>query len=316
MDLDKGLDSGDFGRALDAAADRAERLEREPLALARIERRVSDALAIQEEDARAAGTLGYMPSVLVQVTMPHSKQVSNEFERRNGKLTLHIMAPAKVGLPYGHYPRLLLAWVTTAAVKERTTQLELGDSLSGFMRELGLTATGGRWGSIPRLHEHMRRFFCSTFSLSAEASDGEFGMGMRPVEAYRLWWDPKSPDQGDLWKSTITLNQSFYEGIIRRPVPLDMRVLKALARERSPLAIDIYSWLTWRMFDLRRDTAIPWELLQLQFGGDYSAQNLHKFKARFSQWLRLVLLHYSGAKVEPARDGLLLRPSPTHIPLA
>lgn len=41
-------------------------------------------------------------------------------------------------------------------------------------------------------------------------------------------------------------------------VPFDLRVLHCL---RSPLAIDIYLWLTWRMFILRRPVLIPCEPL-------------------------------------------------------
>lgn len=60
--------------------------------------------------------------------------------------TLSLMAPTKIGLPYGTVPRLLLAWMTTEAVKTQSRELELGDSLSGFMRELDLVPTSGRWG--------------------------------------------------------------------------------------------------------------------------------------------------------------------------
>jgi hypothetical protein len=93
-----------------------------------------------------------------------------------------------------------------------------------------------------------------------------------------------------------------------------MRVLKVLARERSPLAIDIYTWLTWKMSFLRDDSRpVPWEFIHLQFGADYSEGNLHKFKAKFLERLRLVLLHYRGARVDLDDGGLVLRPSPTHV---
>ena len=49
-----------------------------------------------------------MARVLVQATLPHSAQEGNEFTRSNGHLTVSILAPAEIGLPYGSYPRLLL----------------------------------------------------------------------------------------------------------------------------------------------------------------------------------------------------------------
>ena len=43
-------------------------------------------------------------------------------------------------LPYGNFPRLILAWVSTEAVRTRNRVLILGPSLAKFMRELGVYA--------------------------------------------------------------------------------------------------------------------------------------------------------------------------------
>jgi len=88
-----------------------------------------------------------------------------------------------------------------------------------------------------------------------------------------------------------------------------MRALKAL--RRSPLALDLYCWLTYRMSYLRKDTVIPWQSLQAQFGADYSRER--DFKAKFSESLRKVLTVYPAAKAQPSGNGLLLSPSRTHI---
>jgi hypothetical protein len=45
--------------------------------------------------------------------MPHSKPAESFFERSNGSVTLTMMAPPKIGLPYGSMPRLLMVWITT-----------------------------------------------------------------------------------------------------------------------------------------------------------------------------------------------------------
>ena len=47
-------------------------------------------------------------------------------------------------LPYGNFPRLLLAWVCTEAVRTRSRVLVLGDSLSEFMRTLGVYSSDGK----------------------------------------------------------------------------------------------------------------------------------------------------------------------------
>ncbi|MCZ5880474.1 replication protein RepA [Vibrio parahaemolyticus] len=68
------------------------------------------------------------------------------------------MAPSSVGLPYGCYARLLLVWMTTQAVRNKSRldkgyigetearRLELGNSQRSFMAELGLSGTGGKDG--------------------------------------------------------------------------------------------------------------------------------------------------------------------------
>ena len=47
-------------------------------------------------------------------------------------------------LPFGHIPRLLLAWVCTEAVRTQSRDLFLGKSLSDFMRRVGIDPAGRR----------------------------------------------------------------------------------------------------------------------------------------------------------------------------
>lgn len=110
---------------------------------------IADTLAIEEQSAQAAGSLGFLAKAMVQATLPHKKVAGNEFERKNGAYTLHLLAPAKIGLPYGTVPRLLLAWLTTEAVRTQSRELFLGDSLSRFMAELDMMPTGGRTTAPP-----------------------------------------------------------------------------------------------------------------------------------------------------------------------
>lgn len=113
-----------------------------------VEKLLAEAVAIEEEAAKEAGALGFMARAMVQATMPHRDPKTNEFERRNGNFVLTMLAPSRVGLPYGSIPRLLMAWLSTEAVRTQDRTVILGDTLSEFMRSLGMTPTGGRWGTI------------------------------------------------------------------------------------------------------------------------------------------------------------------------
>ncbi len=274
-----------------------------------VEKLINEMLAIEAESALQAGALGFMARAMVQATLPHRKVAGNEFERRNGAFTLSLMAPARIGLPYGTVPRLLLAWLTTEAVKTKSRELELGDSLSGFMRELDLIPTGGRWGSITRLKDQTARLFASTVSATYRDTDKQAEMGYRLADQSLLWWDAKKPDQAALWRSSVTLTERFFREIIEHPIPVDMRAIKAL--KRSPLALDIYCWLTYRASYAKKPTTIPWAGLAMQFGSDY--ERLRDFKGAFLTELRKVSIVYAGAQFDTNETGLVVKPSPPHI---
>lgn len=272
---------------------------------------VNQALAIEDADAREAGALGFMARAMVQATLPHRKVDSTYFERKNGAFTLSMQALPKVGLPYGALPRLLLAWTTTEAVKTKSRELELGDSMSAFMAELGLTATGGKTGSITRLKNQTRRLFTATVAASYEDENHIEDMGYRLADRSVLWWHSKDPEQIGLWKSTVTLSEQFFNEVVDRPVPIDMRAMKAL--KQSPMALDIYTWLTYRMSYLKRPTVIPWVAVATMFGSNY--KQLKHFKQAFIEELRRVMVVYPKVRVEVTDDGLMVKPSPTHIPM-
>jgi hypothetical protein len=275
-----------------------------------VERLINDALAIESESALEAGALGFMARAMVQATLPHKKVAGNEFERRNGNFTLSLLAPSKIGLPYGTVPRLLLAWVTTEAVKTKARELELGDSMAAFMGELGMSPTGGAKGDITRLKNQTRRLFASTVSASYEDASKVADIGYRLADESVLWWDAKSPEQAGLWRSSVTLSEKFFNEVVDRPVPIDMRAMKAL--KRSPMALDIYTWLTYRSSYLKHPTVIPWAALALQFGSNYA--QVRQFKAAFLTELRKVVTVYGRVQVEATDNGLMVKPSLTHIP--
>ena len=270
---------------------------------------INQALAIEDEQAQDAGALGFMARAMVQATLPHSKVAGNEFTRVNGNYSLTIMAPSSIGLPYGTIPRLLLAWLTTEAVKTKCRELELGDSLSGFMAELDMMPTGGRWGSITRLKDQSRRLFSSSITALYEDGPSFAVINQAVADRAQFWWDNKNPEQAGLWKSTVTLSENFFNEVIDRPVPIDMRAVKAL--KKSPMALDIYTWLTYRASYLKRSTVIPWSSLAQQFGSNYA--ELRNFKAAFLNELKKVVLVYGQVQVEITEHGLAVKPSLTHI---
>ncbi len=274
---------------------------------------IHEAMAIEAEEAKEADAIGFMARMLIQATMPHKKTDERTFTRQNGDFCLSMTAFPDIGLPYGSLPRLLLAWLTTEAVRTKERELVLGDSLSDFMRQLGLVPTGGRWGSITRVKEQTKRLFGASIQCKVESDDMTAMKQYAVAREAVLWWEAKDPNQHTLWESTVLLDQDFFNEIIDRPVPVDMRALQAI--KQSPLALDIYSWLTYRMSYLKRGTEIPWEALQMQFGASYAegAQGTRDFKRQFIKHLKKISVVYPEANIDEGSYGLQLKPSKPHI---
>jgi hypothetical protein len=256
--------------------------------------------------------VGYMARLLIQAMMPHRKTNKTEHVRQNGDLSVCMLAKRDTGLPYGTYPRLILAGITTEVVANPShlREIELG-GLCEFMHSLGLAATGGKQGSIRRLRDHMKRLFSCSISWTYEKGNAWLYENISPVEGSELWWDPKRG--GELEScSFVRLSVAFHREILAHSVPLDLDVLRALAQTRSPLALDIYSWLTYRMSYLTEPVDIPWTTLAMQFGSEY--RNCQDFRKAFLEQLRIVKSVYPALNAVESPGGLTLWPSLPHVP--
>ena len=274
---------------------------------------LQEAVHMDHLPAKEAGTLAFMSRNMILATMPHSKPKELYFERRNGKFRLAMLADPRYGLPYGSLARLLLAWVTTQATVTRMPVVELEESMSGFMKELGITPTGGQTGSIKRFKDQMLRLFTTSIACTYERNERWVDERHTLAEMSQLWWNPEAPEATRKF-SKVCLTESFFQELLAHPVPLDFRAIKAL--QKSPLAMDIYCWLTYRYHTLANPTLIPWEGLMMQFGSNYT--ETRQFRRKFLQQLSKVLVVYNEAKIEEIRKGdvskgMKLWPSPTHI---
>lgn len=270
-------------------------------------------LAIEAADARAAGTLGFMTRALAIATLPHRRVKDYRFMRKNGDFTFAMVTAHEDGLPFGTIPRLLLTWVCTEAVRTGEPVLYLGPTLASYLRELGLKNTGGQRGDIGRLKHAMTTLFSAIISCRYEGRDS-WALQNVLLADHVEWWSPQDRDAAGQWQSRVVLSRPFFQECVDHPVPVDLRAMKSL--RHSPLALDIYVWLTHRMSYLSKRTLIPWFSLQAQFGSAYATneQGLRDFKRALLRELKHVLTIYSDAKIATNDNGLVLYPSPTHVP--
>jgi hypothetical protein len=267
-----------------------------------------------KSSALSAGELGFVSRTLISACLPRSKMDTSHYSIANGQLRFSMIAPPEIGLPYGAKARLIVLFLVTEAVRTKHRDVVLGQSLTDFMRRLGLNATGGTNGSIHHLKNQMVRLFSTTINISWADERAIAISNSNIVQSAQLWWSNERATLGQNG-GCIRLGEEFFNDTISRPVPVDLRAVRAL--KRSALALDIYSWLTYRMSYLSSGHAhvISWQALALQFGIGYSPcpQGLINFRLRFSEQMEKVLLVYPQASVLLSKKGVLLNPSPSHV---
>ena len=226
--------------------------------------------------------MAFMARQLVQTTLPHADPGAVPvWSRTNGNITLLIQQGYKangegVGHPYGTIPRLLMYWMTTEAVRTKSPRLILGDSLAAFMEELGLDSRGGGARSDRvRLEQQMRRLFAARISFEGSIQQEELGAEVveyMPIARRTVfWWNQKDPEQRALWESFVELDGEFFLAITANPVPVDLRALRAI--KRSPLALDLYSLMTYQAFRAAktgRPLFMTWRQMQAALGTNYA----------------------------------------------
>lgn len=267
---------------------------------------VLDAIEIDKEEAIKAGSLGFVHRGLTLCSMPYKDlKGQSEYSRTNGYLTMSILSPKNIGIPFGNIPRLIHIFIATEAVKTKSKEILLGNSMSDFMHKLGLNINGGKRGDITRLNNQLKKLLISTIHLIYTTESSVDIKNMQLTSSAHLLWNPKSPSQNTLWGSYLELSKEYFNDLIDAPVPLDLRAVKAL--KQSSLELDIYFWLTHRMFYLRKPSVIPYELLQMQFGSDY--KRLRKFKEKFLIALKHVQYVWQDLKISEEKEGLKIMPS-------
>ena len=269
------------------------------------------------EASEADPDLGFMARMMALCSLPRTNPGTTlQYKRVNGPYKLVMIAGADCKLPFGNLPRLLLAWVSTEAVRTQRRELVLGKSLSEFMRTLGVYSSGGRVQI--RLRNQMRRLFSATVQLVYEDEHGEARVSSSVADRTELWWNERKPDKPVLWDSKIRLGEDFFNEIIQHPVPIDMNTLTAL--KRCSLGLDLYLWLVYRTFPLQAPQRLTWRQVYRQFGlhPDKASdkRTVLNFRSQALRELKKIKLAWPGLNYTTAPGLLILHPSAPAVPPA
>ena len=276
--------------------------------------------------SEADADLGFMARLMALCSLPRTNPGKRlQYVRRNGPYTLGMTAGVNNKLPFGNVPRLLLAWVSTEAVKTQSPVLVLGNSLAEFMRKLGISSdSGGSRGERTRLRNQMDRLFSATLQFIYEDRGPDDSTQVKdtftsPVaRKTHLVWNPRRPNEPVLWESKVELGWDFFQEIIRCPVPLDMNILKALSR--SSLGLDLYLWTAYRTFTLTRPLRLSWKHIYRQFGVDPdksdNRRTVDDFRKDCLRELKKIKAAWPDLNYATAKGVLILSPSTPSVPPA
>jgi len=211
-------------------------------------------------------------------------------------------------VPMGSFARLLLIDWQTEALEQGSREIVMGRSASGLMNRLGLKRGGPSNGKVA---DQLERLASCAVDFSLGNDRRGVIVNQRLVEAFEYVAAPDPRTRSNMrLVERVLLSHAFFDELRRHPVLVDRAAIRDLTT--SPIAIDIYLWLAFRLHSLPKETFVPWDKLWRQFGSRVGL--LKNFRPQFEGPLHLALSAYKQAKVQVQDRGLLLEPSPAPVP--
>jgi hypothetical protein len=260
----------------------------------------------------------HVHSVLGLCALPYRRPPDDqrEYDAKYGLMSLSVEAgrlldPAtgewvRQGLPYGTKARLMQLHICTRALRNKSPEVELEQSMSAFIRSLGFDVTGGSKGTISLFKEQMNRLAACRMKIGLwNGKDRAKTINLDPIKSFEVWF-PGNPDQQMLWPSKVVLHDDFYKSLVEHALPVDIRALSAVSQ--SARQMDFLLWLSYRVRSLKKDYFLTWDLLKGQFCQS-SERRLIDFQRQLKQDIRNIEQVFDKPlPVKLSDKGMLLSP--------
>lgn len=217
---------------------------------------------------------------------PDGKPLTH-YQHKTDQVDLTMIAPPDTGLPSGPLARLILAYLSEAAVKQKTRVIKLDSTLSEMLERLGMYPNSK---NIRALRDQLRAICRTSLMFVWNYERGKYkveeAVNFPFVSHYQLWEENKrgrkSKEEPEV-KVFIELSEYFYAQI-QASVPLDAQTLVEL---KTSLAIDIYTFFSYQNYIYFREGRFySWDELYQQFGRTYS--RVRVFKQNFLKSMKTV----------------------------
>lgn len=269
-----------------------------------------------EDNEATVDDLRHVHSVLAICGLPYRSVPIDvrTFERRQGNMALDVTAGSlrddqgqriMQPLPYGPKARLILMHLCSQAVYNRSPVVDLNETFTAFVRELGFNDSGGPRGALTAFKNQLNALAACSMSVSV----WQPGLRVRteritPIKSFDLWLSDNL-HQRALWPSSLVFSLDFFESLKAHALPVNIRAIRAFAG--SARTLDAYYWLSYRITRLKKTTSISWEALAAQFGNDYA--RLRDFKKGFADDMKSISDVFPKLPVRLTETGLEMLPA-------
>lgn len=307
---------GSFGFEFRVRALADQQRERDRLAaLGREQRRRVLVRRDLEETKPVLDDMRHIHSVLAICGLPYRRLPPDvrDFERKQGNMALDVSAgflrdpdgnKILQPVPFGPKARLILMHLCSEAIRQKSATIDIADTFTGFVRDLGFPDSGGKRGPLTAFKEQLNALSACTMRMSVWTGERVRTRTITPIEEIDLWL-AANPDQRSLWPSTVTFSPSMYESLKRHALPVNVKAVRAFAG--SARKLDLYFWLGYRMHNIDRELVISWQALAEQFGDGYTRDRA--FKHDFDQALADIKDVFPKLPVTLDENGIRLLPA-------
>lgn len=262
----------------------------------------------------------YMPVALAHVYFPRRDvklDPTESYTHRSGDFQLNIsQLPVPnhhtgknqfLGLPFGPKSRLLLGVINALALKQGSNKIDIeADTLPQFLHKIGLTDGGNQ---LREARNQIARLSSSLISVAYKEADGSTTHGQMPIVKGFDLFPQSQPNQLLLWKRHIVLSLDYWEELQKHPLPLSLEHLRILSGNAR--AIDLYTFLAYRLHHLKKPLFLTWATMKEIFGGDIT--RMDHFKEKMRDTVKLVKLAYRDARFSYDSQGWTFEKSASPI---
>ena len=237
------------------------------------------------------GAVGYFPSFICLMGLPHHPLNQSYYKCRSGLLETSIVADPTIGLPFGRASRLMLIWLVTQSKLNNSSVIDFGNSQAEFFKiKLGIQGTGGETGTIQRYAEQLDRLCRCVFTVIDRRNIPFEFTNYLIAHKGPLFNMPMSLG-GRNMLGLVQLELDFFNYLKRHSVPIDLRAVAAL---ESTYSLDLYLFLTFRLRGLSKPLLLSWSQLMQRLGYPHHEEKTGPFRACKHRLIRNINVNRPG----------------------